>query len=41
MGERVQLTLRASTKSKSIRPKVLHFGESYVVANAFAANRLI
>jgi hypothetical protein len=36
-GEQVRVTLRGSPKLKSIRPKVLHFGESYVVANTFAA----
>lgn len=37
VGERVQLTVRG--KGKSIRPKVLHFGNSYVVANSFTAQR--
>jgi hypothetical protein len=36
-GGQVRVTLRGSPKLKSIRPKVLHFGESYVVANTFAA----
>jgi hypothetical protein len=39
IGEGAQLTLRGSPKSRSILPKVLHFGSSYVVANAFAAER--
>ena len=40
IGESVELTSRGSLKPKSILPKVLHFGESYVVANAFVAQRL-
>jgi hypothetical protein len=39
IGERIQLTLRGGPKPKSIRPKVLHFGSSFVVANAFTAQR--
>jgi hypothetical protein len=38
MGEKPQLILRRG-KKKAIRPKVLHFGVSYVVANAFIAER--
>lgn len=37
IGVDVQLTVRG--KAKSIRPKVLHFGNSYVVANGFTAER--
>jgi len=36
-GDRVQLTLRGGSKAKSARLKVLHFGDSYVVAAAFTA----
>lgn len=39
IGEPVQLTLRRASKLKPARPKVLHFGESYVVADAFRAER--
>lgn len=39
IGERVQLTLRRVSKLKPTQPKVLHFGESYVVADAFTAKR--
>jgi hypothetical protein len=39
IGEQVQVILRGSRRSKSIQPKVLHFGASYVVANTFAAQR--
>jgi hypothetical protein len=38
-GERVQLTLRGGSKEKSMGLKVLHFGESYVIAAAFTALR--
>lgn len=38
--QRVRFTLRGSPKPNLIRPKVLHFGESYVVANSFDARRL-
>ena len=40
LGERVQLTLRRAPKAKPIQPKVLHFGGSYVVANAFSADQI-
>jgi hypothetical protein len=36
-GERARFTLRGSPTSKSIRPQVLHFGESYIVADTFGA----
>lgn len=39
IGEQAKLTLRSAPKAKSTRPKVLHFGTSYVVANTFAAKR--
>jgi hypothetical protein len=39
VGEQATLTLRHVPKSKSTPPKVLHFGTSYVVANAFTAER--
>ena len=39
IGEPVQLTLRRASKLKPAQPKVLHFGESYVVADAFTAER--
>jgi len=38
-GERVQLVLRGSSRAKSIGLKVLHFGDSYVIAAAFTAQR--
>lgn len=38
-GERVQFTLRGSPTSKPIRPQVLHFGASYIVANTLTAER--
>ena len=38
-GERVQLVLRRRSKAKSKRLKVLHFGDSYVVASTFTAHR--
>lgn len=41
IGEQVKVTLRDRPKSKSIRPKVLHFGTSYVVADTFEAQREI
>jgi hypothetical protein len=41
IGEPVHLTLRGSRKSKSILPRVLHFGSSYIVANVFAAQRQV
>jgi len=40
IGERVQVTLRGSRKSKPTPPKVLHFGTSFVVADAFVARHL-
>jgi hypothetical protein len=39
IGERVQLTLRRGPKLKQKQPKVLHFGQSYVVADVFTAER--
>jgi hypothetical protein len=39
IGERVRLTLRRLPKLKPIQPRVLHFGESYVVADIFTAER--
>ncbi len=39
IGERAQFNLRTSPKVKSISPKVLHFGESHVVADAISAQR--
>jgi hypothetical protein len=38
-GERVQLVLRGGNKAKSKRLKVLHFGDSYVIASTFTAHR--
>ncbi|MFZ0306382.1 MAG: hypothetical protein WAL75_27095 [Terracidiphilus sp.] len=38
IGEKPQLILRRG-KKKTIRPKVLHFGASHVVANSFTAER--
>jgi hypothetical protein len=38
-GERAQLILRAGSKAKSMGLKVLHFGDSYVIAAAFTALR--
>jgi len=37
IGERVQLTLRRVPKLRPTKPKVLHFGESFVVADSFTA----
>jgi hypothetical protein len=39
IGEQVQLTLSRASKLKPAQPRVLHFGESYVVAEAFGAER--
>ncbi len=39
IGERARITLRRAPKLKPTKPKVLHFGESYVVANTFTAER--
>lgn len=39
LGERVHVTLRRVPKLKPTQPKVLHFGESYVVADSFRAER--
>jgi hypothetical protein len=36
-GDRVRLILRRGSKAKSVRLKVLHFGDSYIVAAAFTA----
>lgn len=40
IGERVQLTLRRIPKLEPARPGVLHFGDSYVVADSFTAERV-
>ena len=40
IGERVQLTLRRVPRLKPTQPKVLHFGESYVVADSFTAEQV-
>ncbi len=39
IGERVHLTLRRAPKLKPTLPRVLHFGESYVVADSFTAEQ--
>jgi hypothetical protein len=39
IGVQVRLTLRHLPKLKPIKPRVLHFGESYVVADIFTAER--
>lgn len=39
VGERAKLTLRRLPKSEHVRPKVLHFGQSYIVANNFTSQR--
>ena len=39
IGKRPRIVL-GRDRSKAIRPKVLHFGDSYVVANRFTAERL-
>jgi hypothetical protein len=38
-GEPVQVTARGTSKRKSGRPKVLHFGGSHIVADRFVARR--
>ena len=38
-GERPRLTLRKRSRKRPVRPKVLHFGTSYIVAAAFVAQR--
>jgi hypothetical protein len=38
-GARVQLVLRGVSKAKSMGLKILHFGESYVIAATFTAQR--
>jgi hypothetical protein len=40
IGERAQITLRRASKLKPTKPKVLHFGNSYVLANTFTAERV-
>jgi hypothetical protein len=40
IGEPVKLTFRNRPKGKSVRPKVLHFGGSYVVADKFEARQI-
>jgi hypothetical protein len=39
VGEEATLTMRSSAKPRSIRPRVLHFGDSYIVADVFTAER--
>jgi hypothetical protein len=39
VGEQVQLTVRRAAR-KVVRPRVLHFGASYIVADTFTAERL-
>jgi hypothetical protein len=39
IGEQVQVTIRSNPKRKATRPRVLHFGESYVVADTFSAQQ--
>jgi hypothetical protein len=39
VGEPTQMTFRKNQRIKNIRPKVLHFGNSHVVANTFTAQR--
>jgi hypothetical protein len=41
IGEEAKLILRRSVKSQRAKPKVLHFGASYVVANTFTAKRIM
>lgn len=41
IGIEVKLTFRIARKPKPNRPKVLHFGGSYVVADAFSAERIL
>jgi len=38
-GKAPKIILRGNLNSKSARPRVLHFGDSYVVANTFTADR--
>jgi hypothetical protein len=40
IGEPVKLTLRNRRKGKSVQPKVLHFSESYVVADKFEVRQI-
>ncbi|MGD0860836.1 MAG: hypothetical protein ABR912_16190 [Terracidiphilus sp.] len=40
IGVRVRMTRRGRSRAKSTLPRVLHFGESYIVADTFAAQRL-
>ncbi|MGA2216876.1 MAG: hypothetical protein ABSG51_02235 [Terracidiphilus sp.] len=39
IGEQVQVTVRSNLKRKAIRPNVLHFGTSHVVAETFTAQQ--
>ncbi len=39
-GGRVKVTIRGTSKAKLARPKVLHFGESFVISDAFSARRI-
>jgi hypothetical protein len=39
IGERVELRVRSSAKPRLIRPRVLHFGASQIVADVFTAER--
>jgi CelD/BcsL family acetyltransferase involved in cellulose biosynthesis len=38
-GDQVQLVITRKSQAKSMRLKVLHFGDSYVAAAAFTAQR--
>jgi hypothetical protein len=39
VGEEAKLTIRSSAKRRLIRPRVLHFGGSHIVADMFTAER--
>ena len=39
-ADRVRLVVRGGSKAKPLRLKVLHFGDSYVVATEFTAQKL-
>jgi hypothetical protein len=41
IGAKPDLTLQKKHRTKIVRPKVLHFGNSFVVADAFIAEPLI
>jgi hypothetical protein len=41
IGEEAKLILHRPAKSERVRPRVLHFGASYVVANIFTAQRAV